>query len=354
MLLQGGGRFGFTSRYKIDIGRKAPIEVSKLKLYKFDREGTRTKRKKESPETSSDIVPYEGTSTESNTANTEEDKHPSKPTSLEEAKKEVAEALKEIWKLPESERTRAIRRLILRWHPDKNRDCEDLANEVMKFLLNEVERLKKGGIPGYREPGKQDQDRPTNSSSRPRAESYWDGPDFSDFFHSTRRRARRERQRYEEWRHRSHQSTSSTEPPNRIEAGRWLRQAREDLNAAKYLYESRSPTFYTFSCFHCQQVVEKCLIAVLFAKGRIEKTDLQKHDLLSLAYRASREHESLRILPELVKGIHDYDTKTRYPEYHRYFSEESIPSDKFTEKDAETALSKAQDVLRLITNVLNE
>lgn len=343
---EGEGKFRFDSRYKIDVGGEEPIEVNKHKLYKFDRGGT--KRKKEASNTCSDVVPYVGA--ESSTNETEDDKTPSKPTNLEEAKKEVAEALKEIWNLPESERASAIRRLIKRWHPDKNPDCVELANEVMKFLLNEVERLKKGGVPGYREPGSQSTPHP---SSKPRPQSSWDGPDFSDFSDFFGQRARRQRRRYDEWRGRADDSTNQTEPPNRNEADRWLKQAREDLNAARFLFESENRAFYTFTCFHCHQTVEKCLKALLFAKGRIERIDLEKHEVMSLAYRASGEDQSLRRLPVLARQFCDpYYTKTRYPVYKRYSADQSIPSEQFTRQDADTAMSKAREILQLIADVL--
>ena len=41
-------------------------------------------------------------------------------TDAAEAKKHLCQQLKQIWKMDEPERSRAIRRLYLRWHPDKN------------------------------------------------------------------------------------------------------------------------------------------------------------------------------------------------------------------------------------------
>lgn len=348
ILSVGGGRYGFDSRYKIDVGQEEPIEVSKLKLYKFDRDGTKVKKEKKT--SSTELVLYEGPEAESDTTE-EEKKTTPKPCNLEDAKKEVAEALKEIWNLPESERSSAIKRLIRRWHPDKNQDCEALANEVTKFLFNEVERLKKGGVPGYTAPGSRRPNSSTGPGSRPR--STWDGPDFSDFFRSYQQRARRERQRYHDWRGRSQEHADETEPANKNEAERWMRQAREDVNAATFLFQSQQTSFYTFTCFHCQQAVEKCLKALLFAKGHIEKSDLDTHDVMSYAYRVSSEDESLRCLPQLVKDIHSYYTKTRYPEYIRYFPNERIPSEIYTQQNAADALSKTREILQLIRDVLN-
>ena len=41
-------------------------------------------------------------------------------TGAAEAKEHLCQQLKQIWKMDEPERSRAIRRLYLRWHPDKN------------------------------------------------------------------------------------------------------------------------------------------------------------------------------------------------------------------------------------------
>ena len=46
----------------------------------------------------------------------------------------------EIWKLPEEEKKKAIKRLCVKWHPDKNLDIQGLAEEVFKFLNNEISR----------------------------------------------------------------------------------------------------------------------------------------------------------------------------------------------------------------------
>ena len=116
-MILGDGRFEFNSRYKIDIGRDEPIEVSKLKLYKFDRTGTERNTNEEvssSTNQTMEVVLYEGFERSSR-----REYHFPQVSNAEEAKREVAEASKEIWQLPESERSSAIKRLIRQWHPTK-------------------------------------------------------------------------------------------------------------------------------------------------------------------------------------------------------------------------------------------
>jgi HEPN domain-containing protein len=293
------------------------------------------------------VVPYEGRETGNSTQNS----GPPEPATLEDAKKEVAEALKEIWQLPESERSSAIKRLIRRWHPDKNKHRESFANEVTKFLLNEVERLKKGGVPGYH-PKSDNSNQSPRGPSRPRpSRPTWDdGPDFSEFFNRYGGRAR-QRQRQQQ-RYRERQDTDSEdEPANREEAERWMRQAEDDLDATGCQFES---AHYAQACFYCQQAVEKALKALMFAKGRLQKSDLDVHDVMTLAYRAATmDHPRLQAIPEMVTRIQEYYIDTRYPHYQRGFSQASIPAEMFTQIDADDAISKAREILLILRQSLN-
>jgi HEPN domain-containing protein len=291
-----------------------------------------------------DLVPYE----DPETSNSRQDTALPEPATLEEAKKEIAEAMKEIWQLPESERSSAIKRLIRRWHPDKNRHQESFANDVTKFLLEEVERLKKDGRQGYHSHvGNSRQS--SRGPSRP--SSTWSGPDFSEYFHRYEERARRQRRRHES----QDDYEDETEPANTNEAERWMKQAQKDLNLASCILQIEEDTYYSFTCFHCQQAVEKALKALMFAKGHILTSDLEAHghDVLELAYRASRIDLRLSAIPSMVKVIDGYYGKTRYPDYKRGCVKNSIPAEMFTQEDAHEALSQARESLQLIRQVMD-
>lgn len=63
---------------------------------------------------------------------------------------EAAEQLKDIWdNLPEEEHRRAIKRLFLLWHPDKNMDDQADCTEVSQWIQNTAAR----GKAGFRYPG---------------------------------------------------------------------------------------------------------------------------------------------------------------------------------------------------------
>lgn len=76
----------------MDVGEKQPVIVSKLKLYKFERKKRNVEEAASSRDEQMDLVPYEG-----ETGDSRENTAVQEPVTLEEAEKEVAEALKEIW-----------------------------------------------------------------------------------------------------------------------------------------------------------------------------------------------------------------------------------------------------------------
>ncbi|KAJ3590909.1 hypothetical protein NHX12_008857, partial [Muraenolepis orangiensis] len=65
---------------------------------------------------------------------------------LPEILKEVTLVVEQAWKLPETERKKMIRRLYLKWHPDKNAENLDIATEVFKHLQNEINRMEKQSL----------------------------------------------------------------------------------------------------------------------------------------------------------------------------------------------------------------
>ena len=146
------------------------------------------------------------------------------------------------------------------------------------------------------------------------------------------------------------------EPANPDEAKRWMRQAQKDFDTAGYLFRSEEETYYSSTCFHCQQAVEKALKALMFAKGRLKKSDLEFHDVLTLAYRASGIDASLHAIPGMVSVFHvqRYYIKTRYPQYRRgNLFVEPIPAEMFNQIDADQALANAREILQLLSEAMD-
>ncbi|XP_068729165.1 sacsin-like [Montipora capricornis] len=339
------GESKYLSRYMIDIGNQKK-EVDVLDLYKIKRpqkDSEQENATEDEPVSESvQLVPYEGKdgengktkagpSTASSQGATAE---PPKPTTLEKAFEEVRKALAEIWKLPEDKRKKAVRRLYLRWHPDKNMDMQDVANEVMKFIQNEVDRRSKGGsAAGHR----QDFNR-----GRP------DFSDFSDFFTRWNQRARRQRSSYENFRRHNTRFTgfaSSSrrryQAPNTRLAKIWMSQSREDLRSVKHLLTARDPLYYLV-CFQCHQVAEKALKASLYALSGVADSQLCSHDLGKLACDLS-QLPGAPDLTSVVARLSTYYDETRYPNSH-------VPAR--APKDAFQDSQQAQEAFRLAADLL--
>lgn len=66
------------------------------------------------------------------------------PRDYTEIKAELYITLTLIQQLPQDLMKAAIRRLYLKWHPDKNLDNIDKAEDVFKYLNQQIEHLNKG------------------------------------------------------------------------------------------------------------------------------------------------------------------------------------------------------------------
>ncbi|MGH2811033.1 MAG: HEPN domain-containing protein [Actinomycetota bacterium] len=119
------------------------------------------------------------------------------------------------------------------------------------------------------------------------------------------------------------------------EAGRWLTQARVDLDAARVLRTE----FSSLACFHCQQSAEKALKAILYGSG---ERPVLGHSLAELGARASLHSPTFSQLQSAVAKLDRYYIPTRYP---NGLPEGADPSTAFDEEDAEAAISVAAAAL---------
>ena len=83
------------------------------------------------------VVPYEGDVTSSSRVEYS-DKH------LKQVKRNLCKELTDIWKLDLEDRKKALRRLYLKWHPDRNPDNPEFAEKVYKFLRAQIDKLEQG------------------------------------------------------------------------------------------------------------------------------------------------------------------------------------------------------------------
>lgn len=332
--LTESGRFDFGARYRIDVGASRLVEVSVLDLYKFDRSGADPEQIPVLSDSKA-IAIFTGDSSDSNARTS------SRNARLEAAKTEIKEALWEAWKLPENQRRKVIKRLFLRWHPDKNPGC-DIANDVMQFLLQEIERMERLFPTKWREEYRETKERAQKGEQ-----------DFSSLFEQWNQRARQERKTYNSFKkHKPEHSSygsSNTNNPKRKEARRWMRQAREDLRAAKHMISDEEP-FYSLVCFLCQQAAEKALKSALYAACGLSESQLESHDVLNLAYEITSLEDSPADIPLLAAKLKNYYEWTRYPHFHHG---DAIPSEAFTFEHAEKALETAESILDKTGNFIN-
>ena len=163
---------------------------------------------------------------------------------------EISRTLEEAWRLPEQEKRKVIKRLILQWHPDRNPGNEAFCTEVFQHIMNEIERLEREGA---------------GRSS----DNWYSRGSYGNFFGFCGARARQytsQRQQYRDnyyrrygsWGHRTTRTwdvppSFCTRNPQPEEAKRWFRQANADLTAVVNDIDTANPS-YEWACFKCHQV----------------------------------------------------------------------------------------------------
>ncbi|XP_077096259.1 sacsin-like isoform X1 [Siphateles boraxobius] len=330
----------FPARYKIQVGSDDFIEVSSLNLYQFKRE------KKATVSTGSTCTDIERLLTSrplSNTGSTctnIERLLPSRPSpktvfprTFEEIKREIDQSLNEICNMSSEDKQKAIKRLYLRWHPDKNPGNEELAQEAFKYLQKRIEELQQGKTAHS-----------TSSTCR-------DFQDFYDTWNTEARSHRRGRERFYQNYSRSHYNFWSyhreTPRPNRGEAKRWYEQAQCDISAA---HSDTGGDCSEWCLFKVHQAVEKALIAAMYSRSGEHPKNCS---ITSLAQQVSHYSSQLTSLPNTVRQLTELGVdgkKTQYPNYHQF---PHIPNKQFSVDNARSALDIATKLLENIEEYIS-
>ncbi|XP_067875962.1 sacsin isoform X3 [Heterodontus francisci] len=309
-------------KYKIKIGPDLFIVVNHLDLYKFAQQ-------KVPEEVCQNLVVLDIPKDKCQTSS-------QKYESFDNIKKEIHEYLKEIRNLPKDERQKAIRRLYLKWHPDKNPNNIEVTTKLCHFIQEKVKQL--------------DIIQAENGSSSSTYKSSFSSKeeDFSSFFNQWNSEASRHKPSQSQQK----KSQSANEfwsfpkksQSNPEEAQRWFRQAKCDLKAASNdlgctgLDCTATEWFY----FKIHQAVEKALIAAVYINSGKWISD---HSITFLASQVSRYNTKLLDLESIVNKLkeHGVDSKkTQYPNYH---SQPYVPNDQFKAGHEQEVLTLAQTVL---------
>ena len=318
------------------------IVVSVLDLYKFLRSSVEGPPQTEDGSSSSGaVLPYDGDEEGSTRKKLRRE-------NIEDIKRELMKQLDRIWRLPEEEKQKAIKRLYLKWHPDKNPENEEIAEEIFKFLLAEIERRGNVRLPR------------THWDKEAKAHGFYWHYEFSQ---------RKESRRGDwgggggggggGWQRRKH---TRYNPPfdrqnfqirgNRIEGRRWLRQAKVDAKAMEVTFTGlpTEPQIACTVCFLAHQVAEKSLKAGKFYVCGLTDNALKITQLITHAY--GLQHELPREaagLADLVSPMDDYYQRTRYP---HHCDAPSIPAEEFSVDQATTAVHNAREILMIVRRIV--
>ncbi|KAI5106775.1 sacsin [Silurus meridionalis] len=383
------------SRYRIQIGDEKFIEVSSLDLYQFKREKqsapdgnatctdffqllsqskpsqsepsqSKPSQSKPSQSEPSQSEPSESEPSQSKPSQSEPSQSKpsqskpsqSKPSqskssqfepspkksvtqTLEEAKIEIDQSLEQIWKMSDEDKSKAIRRLYLRWHPDKNPDNMELSTEAFKYLMNRIDELQQG------------KSKCNTSTQSNTTHSY----NFRDFYEKwnyeakSHKRGRERfyqnnfRQQYNFWSH-----FQETPRPNKEEAKRWYRQAECDLNAAQN--DIGCNVYPEWCLFKVHQAVEKALIATEFRRnGQHPGT---ASTITCLAQKISKYATYLNDLPNIVSNLKSIGVDAKITQYPNFYPPPHIPNDRFKAADAQEAVNIATKLLRKLEIYITE
>ena len=342
-------------------------EVSALNLYKFLR-GEKIPDMELSD--SQEVVVREARGSDPNGAPNDADPNAAaantaRSENLQDILKQICYDLREIWQLPEEDRRKAVKRLYLKWHPDKNLHQVQLADQVFKFLKRQVDRLAAGL-------SLEDPTQSTSESTTPRSQpshspfwqSYYSHWEETAHYHqrswySERRRRRRNRGRgYSSggggggggggfWSQPTWQPT-----PDRAEGRRWLQQAEADLEVLQVLH-SATPTTgsaCSYVCFMAYEVISKVLKGGLYFKCGLSSGDRMQRNVVQLAHTLEAEVMPLRGKLALNAGVvKDYEETTRFP---HLCPGESVPARHFGPEQATEARRCAMAVLSAVKEVV--
>ena len=126
------------------------------------------------------------------------------------------------------------------------------------------------------------------------------------------------------------------------EGRRWLLQAKQDIEDARYNLEGER---YHIACFLSQQSAEKALKAFLYAEG---EEMVWGHSVAELCKRATSMDKELEKVRRKAATLDKYYIPTRYPNG----LPGGIPSEAFEKRDADRAIEIAEEVIQVIEGKL--
>ncbi|KAL3892283.1 hypothetical protein ACJMK2_004502 [Sinanodonta woodiana] len=212
------GKFGIKQQYLIDTGAREHIMVYGYKLFKF-------KQKQDTK--MQDLLPTNDMAVGS--------------IPFDDICQQIVNILREAWCLPTKERHCILRRLMLKWHPDKNTGQEHYCTRVFTYIRDIVSRLDNSGWP------LDDVNIDTNNCAM---RNVFTGTVYEDL--GRRVNSRSEQYKQHTRKQRAYRGSKPTLPaPDQPNAQRWMLQAKKDLVSARdfHLMAENVPAF-NWICYH--------------------------------------------------------------------------------------------------------
>ena len=291
--------------------------------------------------------------------------------SVKEMKRKICEELKLIWTLSDDEKRKAMKRMYLKYHPDKAPpDEQDLYDELFKFLNRQIDRLEKGL-------DLEDPDQDSKCESAKDSYTYNSSHSWTSFFTHWNgyvpRNPRRSRGSfggvggsYRDWRNQFQGGSRFNfeqyqSRPSPQEATRWLRQAQADCNALRVLRKEmhRSVQLACHVILMAYEVVEKSLKAGMYAVIGLNPNSPKKRDLHYCAqsicsqrpagHSLSKTRGGNISLVTIASEMSPYFLKSRYPSEHQHYY---APVDVYSPTEAEEAADYAEITIAFINKIV--
>ena len=307
--------------YTITIGFNEPIEAIVIKLYKFINELTEPLEDSrldvcETSATDHEEIIYQATE-----------------------QKTIRDAVKAAWSLPDELCRKAIKRLFLHYHPDKN-PGNPCATANFQLLQREIERMENGISEEF---GATQNFKFENSR--------WGGcfNQWSRTASSHRRYGRRDR------------GTSMggmsggwnmpTLNKDHNEAKRWIKQAEYDYATLSTLNVSSQHDNKTCAatCFMSHEVAEKALKAGMYEKCGMGNVTLKRHSLVSPARALMQVGCSININDVIL--LENFYAHPRFP---NCYSAPTVPGEMYVSSTAREAFLAATKIYEAMKQLIDD
>ncbi|KAK7488211.1 hypothetical protein BaRGS_00020518 [Batillaria attramentaria] len=314
-------------RYKIDIGKGRFKQVGACELYKIIRRVHHTS-----------LLPSAGDSTRS-----QSEPMIDNDDDLEAVVDDLRKQLRDVWQdtlgFPSvRDRKRVVKRLILKWHPDKNHGREEFCTKVFQSIQQIVADLDWdiGGFGRAEGNGRQYEDFFDRMYKRGRSYA-----DCSKAYSQSARPTPPWESRFDYYPS-AHFDAFSSWAANRQpgEGRRWMRQAVQDLRAAQFLLAGGDAGMYSWVCYLAHQAAEKVLTGLLYTRDANQLKVTHNADILHLA-RLSSDARLQNLAHSLNEAVGS-SKRMRYPDLRDF---PRIPSEMYGENEANLACCLAQLII---------